>query len=91
MVPNCAKHLIFCYYLIPALIQLFFTLVAAFGRKKIGAQKIKKQFFSKVKFYSLKAHGHYFTVVIYLATEELQNLVFLLILRSQTYPKASTH
>ena len=41
--------------------------VTAFGREKIVAQKIKKQFFQD-KFYSLKAHAHYFTVFIYLAT-----------------------
>ena len=38
------------------------------GAKKSVPKKLKKQFFSKVKFYSLKAHAHYFTVVIYLAT-----------------------
>ena len=32
---------------IPALMQAVFTSVTTFGREKIGAQKIKKQFFSK--------------------------------------------
>ena len=36
--------------------------VNVFGREKISAQKIKE------KLYSLKAHAHYFTVFIYLAT-----------------------
>ena len=40
----------------------------AFGPDKIGAQKIKKQFFFQDKFYSLKAQAHYFTVLINLAT-----------------------
>ena len=42
--------------------------MTAFGRSKIGAKKIKKQFFFQDKFYSLKAHAHYFTVYICLAT-----------------------
>ena len=46
----------------------FFKLATTFGREKIGAQKIKKQIFSQDKFYPLKAHTHYFTVLIYLAT-----------------------
>ena len=42
--------------------------VRAFGRKKIGAQKVKKIFlFFQDKFYFLKAHAHYFAVLIYLA------------------------
>ena len=41
-------------------------MVTAFGCKKIGVQK-KKNFFQD-KFYSLKAHAHYFTILIYLAT-----------------------
>ena len=39
-------------------------LVAVFGQKKIGVQKIVFQ----DKFYSLKAHAHQFTALIYLAT-----------------------
>ena len=42
-------------------------LVTAFGREKIGTQKFLKKFFQD-NFYSLKAHAHYFTVFIYLAT-----------------------
>ena len=49
-----------------ALIQAVFHI--AFGRKKIGAQKIKKQFFSKISSILWKAHAHYFTFLIYLAT-----------------------
>ena len=45
----------------------FFKLVTAFGQEEIGAQKIKKQFFSNM-LYPLKAHAHYFTVFIYLET-----------------------
>ena len=47
---------------------MFFTLVTTFGCEKFGTQKIKKQFFFQDKFYSLKAHAHYFTVFIYLPT-----------------------
>ena len=32
----------------PALLRLFFTSVTTLGREKIGAQKIKKQIFSKI-------------------------------------------
>ena len=47
----------------------FHTLVTTFGHDTIGTQKLKKQFFSKISYiYSLKAHAHYFTVLIYLAT-----------------------
>ena len=47
----------------------FFLSVTALGCKKVGAQKIKKKtIFFHNKFYSLKAHAHYFTVLIYLAT-----------------------
>ena len=42
-------------------------LVTAFGREKIGTQKFLKKIFQD-NFYSLKAHAHYFTVFIYLAT-----------------------
>ena len=45
----------------------FFMLVTTFGHKKISVQKLKTSFFQD-KFYSLKAHAHYFTVLIYLAT-----------------------
>ena len=45
----------------------FFMSVTPFGHKKISAQKLKTGFFQD-KFYSLKAHAHYFTVLIYLAT-----------------------
>ena len=59
-------------------------------------RKNQKTIFFKDWFYSFKAHAHYFTIFIYLATwlGELLNLVFLLILWSQTYPnvgKAWTH
>ena len=43
----------------------FFKLVTVFGWEEIGAQKIKKQFFSNM-LYPLKAHAHYFYVFIYL-------------------------
>ena len=52
----------------PALIQAVFHVVDAFGREKIGAQKLKKQIFFHDKFYPSKAHVYYFTVLIYLAT-----------------------
>ena len=48
--------------------MLFFKLVTTFGSDKIDTQKIKNNFFCQDKFYSLKAHAHYFTVFIYLAT-----------------------
>ena len=67
--------------------------MTSFGHEKIGAQKIKNNFFQN-KFYSLKAHGDYFTVFIYLATWRAANLGIFTHFRSQTYPdvaKATTH
>ena len=61
---------------------LFLMSLTAFGWEKISTQKIRIFF---PKFYSLKAHAHYFTLFIYLHLEELLNLIFLLILLSQTY------
>ena len=54
--------------LLPVLTQAVFNVGTAFGRDKIGAQKIKKTIFFQDKFYSVKAHAHYFTVLIYLVT-----------------------
>ena len=60
--------------------QAFFTSVTAFGH-----EKIKKQFFSKISSI-LERHVHITSLFSYtLQLEELLNLVFLLILRSQTY------
>ena len=60
--------------------------VTAFGHEKISAQKIKKQFFSKINSILLKSHAEYFTIFIYLATGRAAKVVFVLILHSQIYP-----
>ena len=44
----------------------FFTLVTAFNVRKSAPKKLI--FFFQDKFYSLKVHAHYFTVIIYLIT-----------------------
>ena len=42
--------------------------MTAFGHEKVGTQKNLKTIFFQNKFYSLKAHAHYFFVLIYLST-----------------------
>ena len=51
-----------------ALIQAVFHVGNHFWVRENWQPKIKKQFFFQGKFYLLKAHAHYFTVLIYLAT-----------------------
>ena len=66
-------YLIWFWFLLPMLVLIqFFTL----GHKKIGAQKIKTFYFQD-KFYSLKAHVHYFTVLIYLPTSRAAKLLIV--------------
>ena len=55
------------------------------GRDQIGAQKIKKQL--QDKFHSLKAHAHYFTVLIYLATSGAAKLGIFTHFRSIKLPQ----
>ena len=73
---------------VPDLIQAVFH-VTAFGREQIGAQKIKEQFFFYDKFYSLKAHAHYFNVFIYLATWRAAKLGIFTHFTSTTLPWCS--
>ena len=49
-------------------------LVTTFGCEKISAQKLKNIFFPK-KLCSLKAHSHYFSVAIDLATCRAAKLI----------------
>ena len=49
-------------------------LVTTFESKKIGTQRIWKTIFFQDKFYSLKAHAHFFTVLIYLAISRAAKL-----------------
>ena len=54
-------------YILPALIQAVFHVGDRFWARENRRPK-NKIFFPQDKFYSLKAHEHYFTVLIYLAT-----------------------
>ena len=55
------------------------------GARKLAPKKLSISF--QHKFYSLKAHAHYFAVLIYFQElEELLKLIFLIILHPSTYP-----
>ena len=52
---------------LPVLIQAVFSQWPLLGTRKLAPKKYKNNFFQD-KFDSLKAHAHYFTVLLYLAT-----------------------
>ena len=53
---------------VPALIQAVFQVGDCFWARENQHPKNEKTIFFQDKFYSLKAHAHYFTVFVYLAT-----------------------
>ena len=77
-----------------ALIQAVFHIGDRFWARENRCPKNLKNFFFQDRFYLLKAHVHYFSVLIYLPTGRAAKRGILLVLRLQAYPdvaKASTH
>ena len=80
---TCFFHFDFCWY------SQARPNVGCFSHRwlLLGATKLAPKIsFLQHKFYSLKAHAHYFTFLIYFQQlEELLKLVFLLVLHPSTY------
>ena len=69
--------------------RLLFTSMTAFGREKIGSQKIFKKTFFQDTFYSLRSHTHSFTVLIYSATWRAAKLGIITHFRFENLPRCT--